>query len=55
MNDFLKPNAFYMRGAMPSVEQSRDEYTGSVFGAAALAYITIIHTTGAPAYYQEHL
>lgn len=25
-----------MRGALLSVEQSRDEYTGSVFGAAAL-------------------
>ena len=31
-----KPNAYYMRGALPTVEQSRDEYIGSVYGAAAL-------------------
>lgn len=43
----MKANAYYMRGALPTVEQSRDEYTGSVFGSAALAYITIIHTTDA--------
>jgi hypothetical protein len=43
----IKANAYYMRGALPTVEQSRDEYTGSVFGSAALAYITIIHTTDA--------
>lgn len=30
-----------MRGALPSVERSRDEYTGSVFGSAALAYIIL--------------
>lgn len=55
MNDFLKPNAFYMRGALLSVEQSRDEYTGSVFGSAALAYITIIHATDALDMMQERL
>lgn len=55
MNDFLKPNAFYMRGALLSVEQSRDEYTGSVFGSAALAYITIIHATDAMDMMQERL
>lgn len=55
MNDFLKPNAFYMRGALLSVEQSRDEYTGSVFGAAALAYITIIHATDAIDMMQKRL
>lgn len=55
MNDFLKPNAYLMRGALPSVERSRDEYTGSVFGAAALAYITIIHTTEALDMMQERL
>lgn len=55
MNDFLKPNAFYMRGALPSVERSRDEYTGSVFGSAALAYITIIHATDAMDMMQERL
>lgn len=47
MNDTIKPNAYLMRGALPSVERSRDEYTGSVFGSAALAYITIIHATDA--------
>ena len=41
MNDTIKPNAYLMRGALPSVERSRDEYTGSVFGSAALAYITM--------------
>lgn len=47
MNDTIKPNAYLMRGALLSVERSRDEYTGSVFGSAALAYITIIHATDA--------
>lgn len=42
MNDTIKPNAYLMRGALPSVERSRDEYTGSVFGSAALAYITML-------------
>ena len=55
MNDTIKPNAYLMRGAMPSVERSRDEYTGSVFGSAALAYITIIHTTDALDMMQERL
>lgn len=55
MNDFLKPNAYLMRGALPSVERSRDEYTGSVFGSAALAYITIIHATDAMDMMQERL
>lgn len=44
-----------MRGALLSVEQSRDEYTGSVFGAAALAYITIIHATDAIDMMQKRL
>lgn len=44
-----------MRGALPSVERSRDEYTGSVFGSAALAYITIIHATDAMDMMQERL
>lgn len=44
-----------MRGALLSVEQSRDEYTGSVFGSAALAYITIIHATDAMDMMQERL
>lgn len=55
MNDTIKPNAYLMRGALPSVEKSRDEYTGSVFGSAALAYITIIHTTDALDMMQERL
>lgn len=55
MNDTIKPNAYFMRGALPSVERSRDEYTGSVFGSAALAYITIIHATDAMDMMQERL
>lgn len=55
MNNTTKPNAYLMRGALPSVTQSRDEYTGSVFGAAALAYITIIHATDAIDMMQKRL
>lgn len=55
MNDTIKPNAYLMHGALPSVERSRDEYTGSVFGSAALAYITIIHATDAMDMMQERL
>lgn len=55
MNDTIKPNAYLMRGALPSVERSRDEYTGSVFGSAALTYITIIHATDAMDMMQERL
>lgn len=55
MNSTTKPNAYYMRGALPTVEKSRDEYTGSVFGSAALAYITIIHATDALDMMQERL
>lgn len=55
MNDTIKPNAYLMRGALPSVERSRDEYTGPVFGSAALAYITIIHATDAMDMMQERL
>lgn len=51
----IQVNAYLMRGALPSVERSRDEYTGSVFGAAALAYITIIHSTDAMDMMQERL
>lgn len=32
MNNTTKANAYFLRGALPSVEKSRDEYTGSVFG-----------------------
>lgn len=47
MKTEYRPNAYYMRGALPTVEQSRDEYIGSVYGAAALDYITIIHANEA--------
>mgnify|MGYP000165671919 CR=1 FL=1 len=53
--DTIEANAYFLRGALPSVEKSRDEYTGSVFGSAALAYITIIHTTDALDMMQERL
>lgn len=55
MNNITKANAYFLRGAMPSLEKSRDEYTGSVFGSAALAYITIIHATDALDMMQERL
>lgn len=55
MNNTTKANAYFLRGALPSVERSRDEYTGSVFGSAALAYITIIHATDALDMMQERL
>lgn len=53
--DTIEANAYLMRGALPSVERSRDEYTVSVFGSAALAYITIIHATDALDMMQERL
>lgn len=53
--DTIEANAYLMRGALPSVERSRDEYKGSVFGSAALAYITIIHATDALDMMQERL
>lgn len=55
MNNTTKANAYFLRGALPSLEKSRDEYTGSVFGSAALAYITIIHATDALDMMQERL
>ena len=55
MKTEYRPNAYYMRGALPSVEQSRDEYIGSVYGAAALAYISIMHATEALDMLQERL
>lgn len=55
MSNTTKANAYFLRGALPSVERSRDEYTGSVFGSAALAYITIIHATDAMDMMQERL
>ena len=48
-----RPDAYYLRGALPDVEQSRDEYVGSVFGAAALAYIAIIHANEALDLFEE--
>lgn len=53
--DTIEANAYFLRGALSSVERSRDEYTGSVFGSAALAYITIIHATDALDMMQERL
>ena len=55
MKTEYRPNAYYMRGALPSVEQSRDDYIGSVYGAAALAYISIMHATEALDMLQERL
>lgn len=48
-----RPDAYYLRGALPDVEQSRDEYVGSVFGSAALAYIAIIHAAEALDLFEE--
>ena len=45
INKTYRPNAYWMRGALPTVERSKDEYIGSVYGAAALAYIAMIHAT----------
>lgn len=42
-----RPDAYYLRGALPDVERRRDEYVASVFGSAALAYISIIHANEA--------
>ena len=55
MNKTYRPNAYWMRGALPTVERSKDEYIGSVYGAAALAYISIIHATEAIDMLQERL
>lgn len=51
----VKPNAYWLRGALPTVERSKDEYIGSVYGAAALAYIAMIHATEAVDMLQERL
>ena len=51
----VKPNAYWLRGALPTVEQSRDEYIGSVYGAAALGYIAIMHAAEALDMLQERL
>lgn len=50
-----RPNAYWLRGALPTVERSKDEYIGSVYGAAALAYIAMIHATEAVDMLQECL
>ena len=55
MNKTYRPNAYWMRGALPTVERSKDEYIGSVYGAAALAYIAMIHATEAVDMLQERL
>lgn len=31
-NKTYRPNAYWMRGALPTVERSKDEYIGSVYG-----------------------
>lgn len=33
MKTAYRPNAYWLRGALPTVEQSRDDYIGSVYGA----------------------
>ena len=55
INKTYRPNAYWMRGALPTVERSKDEYIGSVYGAAALAYIAMIHATEAVDMLQERL
>lgn len=55
MKAAYRPNAYWLRGALPTVEQSRDDYIGSVYGAAALAYISIMHATEAIDMLQERL
>ena len=55
MKTEYRPNAYWLRGALPTVEQSRDEYIGSVYGAAALGYIAIMHATEAIDMLQERL
>lgn len=34
-NKTYRPNAYWMRGALLTVERSKDEYIGSVYGAVA--------------------
>ena len=55
MKTAYRPNAYWLRGALPTVEQSRDDYIGSVYGAAALAYMSIMHATEALDMLQERL
>lgn len=55
MKTEYRPNAYWLRGALPTVERSKDEYIGSVYGAAALAYIAMIHATEAVDMLQERL
>lgn len=42
-----KPNAYFLRGALPTVEQSRSEYAATVYGAAALGYVASIKAADA--------
>lgn len=53
MKTEYRPNAYWLRGALPTVEQSRDDYIGSVYGAAALGYIAIMHAAEALDMLQE--
>lgn len=38
-----EPRTRWLHGALPSQERMRDEFSGSVYGAAALGYIAAIH------------
>jgi len=40
-----RPNAYNMRGALPTTERMREEYVGTIYGAAALGYITYLYST----------
>jgi len=42
-----KPSAFWLRGGLPKAEAMADEFTGSVYGAAALGYMAVIHALDA--------
>lgn len=42
MTVMRKPKATFLRGALPTVEEAQAEYVGSVYGAAALGFITSI-------------
>ena len=42
-----KPNAYFLRGALPTVEQSRSEYAATVYGAAALGSVASIKAADA--------
>lgn len=43
MNRTFRPNAYWLQGALPTVEQSKDEYIGSVYGAAVVVAQSLAH------------